>query len=101
MDAVRPADHGRVLEFPRAALEYVRQPAKIVEDDGGSRFELQCLGGIHNVIGSEPEMEPAGVRPNLLGNRSGKSDDVMADVCLHFADARKVEIGALADGLSG
>ena len=43
VDAVRAADHGRVLELPRAALEDFGEPLQVLRDDcGGLRISKAC-----------------------------------------------------------
>ena len=101
VDAVGAADHGRVFEFPGAALEHLGEALQILRDDFRGLVDQQGLRGVDYIVGSESVVEPAGVRADDFGDGRGEGDDVVADFGFDFVDALDVEVGALADGFGG
>ena len=99
MDAMRPADHGSVLEFQGPAAEYFMQTMEIVAENGGSFFDLQSLGSIDDVVRGQAVVQPASFGANFFGDGGGKRDYIMADFCLDFVNPLQVEIGFAADCL--
>src|SRR5581483_5967627 len=97
--AVGAADHGRVLELPRSALEDVGKPLQILRDDLRRLPDQQGLRSIHNIVRCEAVVKPAGMRYDNLGDCGGESDDVVANLGLNLVDAFDAKVGSLLDGL--
>ena len=74
-----------------------REPLEIGEDHVARVAHLQRLRGIDDVRRGEPEVEPSGGGPDLLGDRGGERDDVVLGRRLDLLDARDVEPAPRAD----
>ena len=82
VDAVRAADFGRVLEFPRALFEDFAETRDAFFDQPRGFADQQRLRGVHHVIGSEPVVQPArrfGIADRFL-HHDGEGDHVVADL---------------------
>ncbi len=77
VDAVGAADHGRVLELPGAALQYLGQTLQIGGDNRGGLPDEQGLGRVHHVVRGQAVVKPAGMRADDLGHGGGEGDDVV------------------------
>ena len=95
------ADHRRVLEFERALLEHLTQPRKALEQDFGSLADHQRLGGIHDVVRGEPEMQVPGLAAHVLGNVGCEGDDVVLDFLFDGEDALDFEAAFAPDSARG
>src|SRR5579863_927344 len=98
VDAMSAADLRRVFELPGAALENFTKAREAGCDQLGGFTKEQGLSGIHNVVGSEAVMQPAGGFGIVDGfaDSDGEGNDVMADFRFDFVDARDVNAGAFA-----
>ena len=99
--AVRPADHRRAPMLEGALADRLGQPVEILQDDVARLAHLQRLRGVDDVRRGQAEMQPAGRRTDLLGDRGGEGDDVVLGGLFDFFDAGDVEGAALADVARG
>ena len=96
MNSVGAADGGRVLELDGAALEHGEQGSEARLNQRGSLRNLQRLRRIHDVIGGEPIVQPAGLGVESLsfkglGDSCGESDHVVLHLRLDLLNARDCE----------
>ena len=96
MHAVGAADHRRAPMFLGAGPDRVERCRQILEDQVAGLTHLQRLRGVDDVGGGQAEVQPAGRRPDLFGDRGGEGDDVVLRDLLDRFDARHVEPGARA-----
>ena len=98
VNAVRAADFGRVLEFPRALFKDFAEPRDAFFDQPRRFADQQRLRGVHHVIGSETIVQPArrfGIADGFLHD-DGEGDHVVPDFRFDFVDARDVNARPLA-----
>src|SRR5271165_3493615 len=86
VDAVGAADGWGVLKLQRALAENARQRENTVANQAGCFFDLQRLGGIHYIVGSETVVQPTSFRADLLRHGGGEGDNVVLDLRLDFLD---------------
>ena len=99
--AVRAADHRRVLVLLGARTHGLGEPLEVGEDHVAGVAHLQRLRRVDDVRRGEPEVEPAGRGPHLLGDGGREGDDVVLGGRLDLFDARDVEPAARADVRGG
>ena len=93
VDAVRAADHRRVLvaqgplahRFHQVDEVRAHEVARVAHQDGERR--------VHHVRRGEPVVQPAPLGPHVLGHARDEGDDVVLDLLLDLLDARDVEAG--------
>jgi hypothetical protein len=104
VNAVRASHHRRPAVLVGARPDRLHQPGDIPDDELARLPHLQGLRRIHHVGGREPEMQPPGRGPDLLGHRRRERDDVMLRGLLDLMYAWHVEArprAQLAGGLDG
>ena len=97
VDAVGAADAGRVLEFEGAALEDLLEGLEVLEEDFIGLLEEVAVGGVHDVGGGEPVMDPLALGAEAFADGAGEGHHVVAGDFFDFLDAVHVEGGRGAD----
>ena len=95
--AVGPADHRRAAVLQRPVPDRRRQPVEVRQDEIARFAHLQRLRGIDHVRRGHTEVEPAGGRSDVFGDRGRERDDVVLGGAFDLFDARDVERALLAD----
>src|SRR6202044_2675006 len=101
VDTVGTADSRCVLKFQGALTEDAGERENSFPDDSRGLFDLQCLGRVHHVVGSQAVVQPTGFRADLFRHGSGERNDVVLDLGLDLLNAGDVGGSAGADGLRG
>ena len=70
-------------------------------NEPGGLFDLQRLGGVDHVVGSETVVQPTGFRADLFRHGGGEGDDVVLDLGLDLLNAGDVDISVGANGPRG
>ena len=89
--AVGAADHRRAAVFLGARPHRLEQPGEVLDDQVAGLAHLQRLRGVEHVGGGEAEVQPAGGRADVLGDRGRERDDVVLGDLFDRFDARDVE----------
>ena len=97
MDAVRAADTGRVLEFKGAALQDFLEGLEVLEEDLVSLLEEVAVGGVHDVGGGEPVMDPLALGTEAFADGAGEGHHVVAGDFFDFLDTVHIKGGCGAD----
>src|SRR5215472_18011942 len=99
MDAMRPADGGRVLKLPGTPLQDLAQLLQIVANDRRRLLYQQRLRGIDDVVRSQAVVQPARLRADLLRDCRSKGDDVVLHLGFDLMDPSDLEATLFANGL--
>ena len=99
--AVRASHHRRaaMLFGPRA--HGVEQTFDVLDEQVGRLAHLNGLRGVDDVGRRQPEVQPARRRPDVLGNRGRKRDDVVLSGFFDGRDAGDVELRFLSNVARG
>ena len=96
MHAVRAADHRRVLVLVGARLDRLAERRQVLEDQVAGFDHLQRLRGVDHVGRGQAEVQPAGRRPDDLGDRGRERNHVVLRRLFDLVDARDVERALVA-----
>jgi two-component system, OmpR family, response regulator RegX3 len=102
VDTVRAPDHRRVPVFLGAPDNRGERSLDPLEQEDARLPRLQGEGGVEDVGGREPEVEPAAVVAELLGNGVDEGGEVVLGALLDLRDPLgRGRHRALADALDG
>ena len=91
VDAMRAADHRRVLVLVGAGLDRLAERRHVLEDQVAGFDHLQRLRGVDDVGRGQAEVQPAGRRPDDFGHRGRERNHVVLRRLFDLVDARDVE----------
>ena len=91
MDAVRAADHDRVLEFVGAAVENCQQNLDIVEQNIRRLGQLHGKTSVQYIRTGHALVEVARLRPDMFGEVGQEGDDIVAGLLFDLVDAHRIE----------
>ena len=99
MDAMGAADTGCVFEFQGAALQHLLESLEVLEEDFVGLLEEVAVGGVDDIGGGEPVVNPLALGTEAFTDGAGKCNYVMAGDFFDLLDAVHVEGGRGADFL--
>ena len=101
MNAVGPADHGRVFELQGALLQNLAQALQPGKQQRRRFADLQRLGGVHDVVRGQAIVQVAALAAHVLRHVGGEGDHVVLHLALDLQDALDFKPRLLADGARG